>query len=117
MLLEAVRSGCRDITLSGGEPMLAPVLVKGILSGLASSSTTDRPDITIITNGSRLDEDVLRAMTWYPGQLMPNLSWPLNTPGDRLAAEIKGQALIRRQSIQFGDGSPMDVAQTIRRAP
>lgn len=80
MLCDAVRGGVRDITLTGGEPTLVPSLVIGILQGLGETFGHYAPAMTIVTNGSRMSDDVIDALRAYPGPRKIHVSFHSANP-------------------------------------
>ena len=71
-LVEAVSIGYTDITLTGGEPLLRKDLLHFLLVNLGKISTP--PKITLVTNGSLLDADVIQWLKQYPGSKKIHLS-------------------------------------------
>jgi GTP 3',8-cyclase len=72
IIREAVRLGHTDVTFTGGEPLLKKERLLFFLDGLARSPKP--PDITLVTNGSLLGGDVVRALSSYPGDRKIHLS-------------------------------------------
>ena len=72
LLQETVRLGHTDITLTGGEPLLKKKRLQFLLHRLGKLD--DPPNVTIITNGSLLDQQVIEWLRDYPGNLKIHLS-------------------------------------------
>ena len=74
IIREAVRLGHTDITFTGGEPLLKKKKLRFSIFWKASAHSPKPPDITIVTNGSLLDREVVQALSSYPGASKINLS-------------------------------------------
>ncbi len=72
VLQEAIALGHTDITLTGGEPLLQPARVIFLLNQF--SQMPDPPYVTLVTNGSRLNDAVIQAMVDYRGDKKIHLS-------------------------------------------
>lgn len=71
-IIEGHKLGYTDITLTGGEPFLEKKLIKNIIENLNSSNIY--PDLTFVTNGYLVDEDILLFLKSYKGKIKFNLS-------------------------------------------
>ncbi len=72
ILAEAIRLGYTDITFTGGEPLLEKERLLALLEGLGRGP--DKPDLTLVTNGSLLDRELVEALCAYPGGKKIHLS-------------------------------------------
>ena len=73
ILAEAVTMGYTDITLTGGEPLYGDKKrLYGLLQGLGALPAP--PDITLVTNGSLLNEEDVERMKEYPGAFKLHVS-------------------------------------------
>jgi molybdenum cofactor biosynthesis enzyme MoaA/GNAT superfamily N-acetyltransferase len=72
VLEKAVSLGCTDITFTGGEPLLKKKRLLSLLKSLSGFSLV--PDVTLVTNGSLLTDDIIDAFVRYPGNRKIHLS-------------------------------------------
>lgn len=72
LILQGVHQGCRDFTLTGGEPLLYRDEIAGLLEKL--SRHPFKPAITIVTNGFLLNAELIRSMLSY-GSAKVNVSF------------------------------------------
>ena len=72
ILEEAIQLGHTDITFTGGEPLLKKSRFQYLLDRLGR--LPDPPAVTLVTNGSLLDDPVIAGMKTYPGKTKINLS-------------------------------------------
>lgn len=86
LLIQAQRLNFREITVTGGEPLMYP---KGITRILDNCSRWSRfPYIKICTNGTLLDFDILQAIRNYPGKISLNIS--MHTMDENITPKITG---------------------------
>ena len=97
LLGREIAAGADDITLTGGEPFLEPALVAGILDGLSEVPAGSRPALTLVSNGSVLDQAMIARLAAYPGSLKVNIS--LHTANPLLYDHITGTVGMRAQVI------------------
>jgi len=71
-LTEVVSLGYTDITFTGGEPLLRKDTLQFLLDNLGNISNP--PMITLVTNGSLLDTDVIECLNRYPSDKKIHLS-------------------------------------------
>ena len=80
ILAEAVSMGYTDVTLTGGEPLYGDKKrLYRLLQGLGSLPSP--PDITLVTNGSLLNEEDVARMKGYPGRFKLHISLHAVDPG------------------------------------
>ena len=73
ILAKAISMGYTDVTLTGGEPLYGNKRkLYGLLQGLGSLPSP--PDITLVTNGSLLNEEDVERMKCYPGRFKLHVS-------------------------------------------
>ena len=75
ILVEAMRLGYTDITLTGGEPLYGPEqkkILTDLLIGLGALPVP--PTVTMVTNGALLKDDIIKSLADYPGDLKINAS-------------------------------------------
>jgi molybdenum cofactor biosynthesis enzyme MoaA len=98
LLQAAVREGCTDITLSGGEPLLVRQTLLDIIKGLAASTPTACPHLTIISNGTLVAAPLVRTLQAYPGPKKIHISFHARTPA--LYAALTGSAASQKQVVR-----------------
>jgi GTP 3',8-cyclase len=95
VLEEAVRLGHTDITFTGGEPLLKKKRLQYLLNRLGKLS--DPPAVTVVTNGSMLDDPVIGWLRDYPGKTKINLSLHATTePLFRKITGVKADGMFRK---------------------
>lgn len=72
ILEEAVRLGYTDITLTGGEPLLKKKRLFALLEGFERMPF--KPALTVVTNGSLLDDEIIQRLAAYSGEIKLNIS-------------------------------------------
>lgn len=70
--LEAMKNGFYDITFTGGEPLIKKNMIIEILNRYNKLSI--KPDVTIVTNGVLVDDELLKAIKKYQGRFKFNFS-------------------------------------------
>lgn len=72
VLETVVAEGCTDITFTGGEPLLERERLTAIVAGLTRLESP--PDVTVVTNGLKLNDEIISVLADYPGHKKINLS-------------------------------------------
>lgn len=72
LLLEAVRMGFSDITFTGGEPLLEKDRVLFLISQMGNLESP--PSLTLVTNGSLVDDGIVEGIRAYPGKIKVHVS-------------------------------------------
>jgi molybdenum cofactor biosynthesis enzyme MoaA/GNAT superfamily N-acetyltransferase len=72
VLNKALAQGCNDLTFTGGEPLLRRERLRTLLQHLARARPL--PDVTVVTNGYRLDGETVAFLCRYPGKLKVHVS-------------------------------------------
>lgn len=78
LIRQATPLGFSDITFTGDEPLLRHADVCRILEKMNKEEIL--PDVTIVTNGSIVPDDLVRAAASYPGNLKFNVSLHSTVP-------------------------------------
>lgn len=68
----AISKGYNDLTFTGGEPLIKKKLVIDILKDLNVQEI--KPDVTIVTNGVLIDEELINEILKYKGKFKFNIS-------------------------------------------
>ncbi|MBP7866541.1 MAG: tRNA adenosine(34) deaminase TadA [Acidobacteria bacterium] len=109
LLREAAGLGFRETVLSGGEPLLHPEL-KRILAHAAS-----RSDVTLLTNGTLVDEGWASALKRHVKVIQVSLDGPDAEVNDRIRGEGAFEAALRglRFLLDAGLGERISLAFTL----
>lgn len=78
MAVEMVQNGCTDLTLTGGEPLLRKDAFRAILTALERLEAP--PALTLVTNGSLLDDPVVARLASYPARVKIHVSLHAGNP-------------------------------------
>ncbi len=81
LLEESAKLGYTDITMTGGEPVLARETIAAILDWASGRSEIERPELTLVTNASSMPDDLVEKLTSYPGKLKVHVSLHSASPG------------------------------------
>ena len=99
-LASEIEQGRSDITLTGGEPLLERQRLREIIRGLPECSPF-LPALTIVTNGTLWDDEMIELIASYPGPRKVNVSLHSADPAtyDRITG-TQGQLERVAQSIR-----------------
>ncbi len=78
VLAAAVERGFTDLTLTGGEPLLERKRLRALVAGLGALPAA--PDLTLVTNGYKLDAEAIEWLRDYPGETKLHLSLHATEP-------------------------------------
>jgi molybdenum cofactor biosynthesis enzyme MoaA/ribosomal protein S18 acetylase RimI-like enzyme len=86
-LKASIAAGYTDITFTGGEPTLKINRLLYLIGQLGT--LTAPPDITLVTNGSRLNDAIIKTLVDYPGRKKIHLS--MHAVDEQSFQEITGR--------------------------
>lgn len=91
-----VKDGYSDITLTGGEPLIYKTDIYTILEFIKEQNYSKLPDVTIVTNGSLVNEEFTKKVSTYMN-LKINVS--LHSFNDKVYKELTNQSIRTVQDI------------------
>jgi len=110
LLGQLVKNEYTDITFTGGEPLLKNQLLTDIIKNTLSRCEP-LPDITVVTNGTYLDQQFLDVLSAYPGNKKINFSYHYFTADDffRITSQPKKQFEKIKTNLELAASSDVPV--------